>query len=154
MRLRKYQASDYREAYELFYNTVHSVNLRDYSQQQVDAWAPQDIDIESWGAPRLQHYAIVAEEDGILIGFGDIDDTGYLDMLYVHKDYQGMGVATMMLDDLEKHARDNSVAAVTTHASITLKPALEKRGYAVVKEQTVERNGQMLANFCMVKKLY
>ena len=41
---------------------------------------------------------------------------------------------------------------VVTHASITARPFFEKRGYRVVKEQQVERNGVFLTNFVMVKR--
>ena len=37
----------------------------------------------------LRHHTIVAECGNEIVGFGDIDDTGYLDRLYVHKDHQG-----------------------------------------------------------------
>ncbi|MCL2354757.1 MAG: GNAT family N-acetyltransferase [Oscillospiraceae bacterium] len=153
MKLRRYRKEDCGELYELYYNTVHSVNLKDYSQEQVEAWATKDADVEVWGKSFLEHYSIVATQDNNIIGFGDIDDTGYLDRLYVHKDYQGIGVATMILNDLEKYVRDKNIKVINIHASITLKPVLQKRGYVVVKEQSVERNGQILTNFHMVKNL-
>lgn len=42
MEIRKYQNSDFDEIANLFYNTVHSVNFIDYSQEQVDVWATED----------------------------------------------------------------------------------------------------------------
>ena len=148
-----YKEEDCEEIYELFYNTVHSVNLKDYGQDQLDAWAPKEIDIAEWGKSFLQHHSVVAEKNNIIIGFGDIDKTGYLDRLYVHKDYQGIGVATMIISDLEKYASNKNVKTITTYASITLKPMLEKRGYVTLKAQTVERKGQLLTNFHMIKNL-
>ncbi|MCL2382908.1 MAG: GNAT family N-acetyltransferase [Oscillospiraceae bacterium] len=153
MNIRKYRQEDCEEVYELFYNTVHSVNLKDYSQEQVDVWARRDVDVEAWGQSFLEHYSIVAHKDGVIVGFGDINDEGYLDRLYVHKEYQGIGIATMILNDLEKYAEDKDIKTITTDASITLKPVLEKRGYVLVKEQTVELKGQLLTNFHMIKKL-
>lgn len=151
MNIRKYRPEDCNEVFELFYNTVHTVNLKDYSREQVDAWAPGDVDARQWGKSRLRHYSIVAEQDGVITGFGDIDDGGYLSMLYVHKDHQGIGVATAILDELEKYAKDKNAKEITTHASITSRPVFEKRGYAVVSEQTVERKGQRLTNYHMTK---
>lgn len=60
-------------------------------------------------------------KNGIIVGFGDIDNTGYLDRLYVHKDYQNQGIAKAMCDKLEQH---NAYNEITTHASITAKPFL------------------------------
>ncbi|KEI77994.1 acetyltransferase [Clostridium botulinum A2 117] len=153
MNIRMYQLEDCREIVELFYNTVHSINSRDYNSAQLDVWAPKEIDIDSWDKSFSQHYSIVAEESDVIIGFGDLDATGYLDRLYVHKDYQGIGVATTIASELENYAQENHISIVTTNASITAKPFFKKRGYEVVKEQFVERNGQFLKNFIMKKVL-
>ncbi|ACQ51842.1 GNAT family N-acetyltransferase [Clostridium botulinum] len=153
MNIRMYQSEDCREIVELFYNTVHSINSRDYNSAQLDVWAPKEIDIDSWNKSFSQHYSIVAEESDVIIGFGDLDATGYLDRLYVHKDYQGIGVATTIVSELENYAQENHISIVATNASITAKPFFKKRGYEVVKEQFVERNGQFLKNFIMKKVL-
>ncbi|APQ97442.1 GNAT family N-acetyltransferase [Clostridium botulinum] len=153
MNIRMYQLEDCREIVELFYNTVHSINSRDYNSAQLDVWAPKEIDIVSWDKSFSQHCSIVAEESDVIIGFGDLDATGYFDRLYVHKDYQGIGVATTIANELERYAQENHISIVTTNASITAKPFFEKRGYEVIKEQFVERNGQFLKNFIMKKVL-
>ena len=95
----------------------------------------------------LEHYSLVAVEGCGIAGFGDIDQTGYLDRLYVHKDYQRKGIATAICDGLERTAQGK----ITTHASITARPFFEKRGYTVIKEQRVERQGIALVNFVMEK---
>jgi len=153
MNIRMYKSEDCREIVELFYNTVHSINSRDYSLEQLDVWAPKEIDIALWDKSLSQHYSIVAEENGVIIGFGDLDAIGYLDRLYVHKDYQGIGVAATISNELENYAQENHISIVTTNASITAKPFFKKRGYEVVKEQFIERNGQFLKNFIMKKVL-
>ena len=153
MNIRMYQSEDCREIVKLFYNTVHSINSRDYSPEQIDVWAPKEIDIVPWDKSLLQHYSVVAEKNGVIIGFGDLDATGYFDRLYVHKNYQGIGVATTIANKLERYAQENHISIVTTNASITAKPFFEKRGYEVVKEQFVERNGEFLKNFIMKKVL-
>ena len=67
--------------------------------------APKDIDLGAWDRSLQVHHTLVAVEDGCAVGFGDIDsNTGYLDRLYVHKDHQGMGIATALCDRLEASA--------------------------------------------------
>ena len=148
MVIRKYESSDCKEMAELFFNTVHSVNVKDYTKEQLDAWAPGQVDLEKWDQSFQEHFSIVAVENDIIVGFGDIDKTGYLDRLYVHKNYQGKGIATVICDQLESKVKEN----IITHASITAKPFFEKRGYKVVKEQQVERNGFFLKNYIMEKE--
>lgn len=52
----------------------------------------------------------------------------------------------MICNRLEQAVSGN----IITHASITARPFFEKRGYRVVKEQQVERQGVFLTNFEMV----
>ena len=147
MELRRYQPPDCKEVTELFYNTVHIVNAKDYTNEQLDAWATGQVDLQKWNRSLQAHYSIVAVDNGIIVGFGDIDKDGYLDHLFVHAEHQGKGIATAICNQLEKAVQGN----ITTHASITAKPFFEKRGYKVVKEQQVKRQGIFLTNFCMEK---
>lgn len=133
---------------ELFYHTVHTVNAGDYTEEQLNAWADGAADMESWNRSFLEHVTLVALENGVIVGFGDMDETGYLDRLYVHRDYQRRGVAAAICDRLE----GTVCGDIVTHASITAKPFFEKRGYRVLREQQVERHGILLTNYVMEKK--
>lgn len=148
MFIREYQSSDCKELTELFYNTVHTVNAKDYTKEQLYVWATGQIDLVKWNQSFQEHYCFVAVNDEIIIGFGDIDKTGYLDRLFVHADYQGKGVATNICNQLEQAVQGN----IVTHASITARLFFEKRGYKVVKKQQVERQGIFLTNFVMIKE--
>ena len=149
MLIRTYQSSDCAELSELFYHTVHTVNAKDYTEEQLNAWADGKVDLQAWDKSFQEHYTLVAAEAEILIGFGDIDNTGYLDRLFVHKDYQRRGVAAAICDRLEQTVRGK----IVTHASITAKSFFEKRGYTVVKKQQVERHGIWLTNYVMEKQV-
>lgn len=152
MVLRRYRTSDCKRMAKLFYETVHSVNAADYTEEQLDAWATGNVDLAAWDKSFLEHFTIVAEEPGDdgkkIVGFGDIDSTGYLDRLYVQKDYQRRGIASAICDELENAV---DAARITTHASITARPFFLKRGYCVVREHQVERGGILLTNYVMEK---
>lgn len=148
MEIREYRPEDCAELTRLFYDTVHTVNRKDYTPAQLDVWADGTPDLERWNRSLQEHFSLVALEGEQIIGFGDMDSTGYLDRLYVHKDYQGKGVATALCDRLEQ-AVDGTIV---THASITARPFFEGRGYVVVKAQQVERKKILLRNFVMEKR--
>lgn len=148
MIIREYQSTDCKELAELFYNTVHTVNAKDYTKEQLDVWATGQVDLTKWNHSFQEHFGIVAVDAGIIVGFGDVDKTGYLDRLFVHSDYQGQGIATAICNQLESAVQGN----IVTHASVTARPFFEKRGYKVAKEQQVERQGIFLTNFVMIKK--
>ncbi|GHV37015.1 acetyltransferase [Synergistales bacterium] len=149
MELREYESRDCNAIVQLFYDTVHSVNAKDYANEQLNVWATGSVNVEEWNAAFLESYTVVAVEEGVLIGFGNIENSGYLDMLYVHKNYQRKGVASAICDGLEKMAYKNSI---TTYASITARLFFEQRGYRVIKENEVERNGIKLKNYLMEKR--
>lgn len=148
MIIRKYQASDCKELADLFYNTVHIVNAKDYTKEQLNVWATKQVDLEKWNKSLQEHFSVVALDNETIIGFGDIDKTGYLDRLFVHANYQKKGIATALCNQLEQAVQGD----ITTHASITAKPFFGKRGYKLVKEQQIERQGIFLTNYVMIKK--
>ncbi len=148
--IREYLPSDCKYLAELFYQTVHSINAKDYTDEQLNVWATGNVDLKEWNQSLSRHFSLVAIKDGIIAGFGDIDKTGYLDRLYVHKDYQNQGIATAICDKLE-HAF--GVSKITTHASITAKPFFLHRGYSIIREQQVIRADIPLTNYIMEKPL-
>ena len=153
MELRKYKSEDCTTLAELFYHTVHTVNSKDYTNDQLDAWASGDIDISAWNKSFLNHNTLVAEIKGTIVGFGDMNDNGYLDKLFVHKGYQNKGIATAIVNELEQQAVVCGVTLFSTHASITARPFFEQRGYLVIRENTVVRSNIKLNNFIMEKKI-
>lgn len=148
MILRPYKSSDCKELSNLFYNTVHTVNIKDYTSEQLDAWAPKKIDLRKWDHSFRKHKTVVAVENNKIVGFGEIDRSGYLDRLFVDKNYQNQGVATALCEELEASVEEKKII---THASITARPFFEHRGYRMIKEQKVLRHGIELINFVMEK---
>ena len=151
MKLRKYLPSDCTALAELFFHTVHTINAKDYTESQLDVWASGKTDISAWNKSFLEHDTIITETDRIITGFGDMACDGFLDRLYVHKDFQNKGIASAILKELERHAMLNGVVRFATHASITARPFFENRGYQVVRKNIVIRCGIELTNYIMTK---
>ena len=96
MIIRKYRTNDCSSMAKLFYDTVHTISERDYTKEQLDAWATGRVDLEAWDRSFLEHNTLIAEIENKIVGFADMDKAGYLDMLYIHKDFQRRGVATAL----------------------------------------------------------
>lgn len=148
--IREYRTSDCDDLAALFYQTVHSINAKDYNDKQLNVWAPVTVDLVEWNKSLLEHFSLVAIREGIIVGFGDIDRTGYLDRLFVHRDYQNQGIATAICDRLE---HEFPVSKVVTQASITAKTFFLQRGYKVIKKQQVLKSNVSLTNYLMEKEL-
>lgn len=126
------------------------MNALDYSREQLDVWATRNTDINKWNKSFLENTTIIAETNNLIVGFGDIESNGYLDRLYVHRNFQRQGIATMIVDRLEEQV---SVPTITTYSSITAKPFFTQRGYDVVRENSVIIDGIELTNFIMKKNI-
>lgn len=151
MRLSGYYKEALPEILELFYRTVHIVNRADYSQIQLDAWAPAAADEGKWHASLSAHYTVLAWEENELAGFGDIDGSGYLDRLYVAAGLQGRGTGRLICSALEAYAADAGADRITVHASVTAKGFFERLGYRTERERQAERAGVILTNYLMSK---
>ena len=145
---------DLEELVQLFYETVHTVNLGDYTRRETDVWAPSPaaMDRAAWGESLSAHDTVVAEREGQLLCFGDMDATGYFDRLYVHREFQGRGAASAIAEALEGYALGLGLGRVTVHASRTARPFFQRRGYKTLYAQQVERRGVWLTNYVMGKK--
>lgn len=153
MHIRRASVADIDEIGKLYRDTITTVNAKDYSKEQINAWASTYNNTDGW-IRRIeeQHFYVAAIEDTI-IGFASLDNNGYLDLLYVHKDYQGRGIATKLTDKLEKVAREMELPEVTVQSSITSKPFFEVRGYKPTGEKHKTVNGIAFNNTIMAKKM-
>lgn len=119
MTIRKYRPEDSAEMARLFYDTVHIVNAADYTEPQLNAWATGDVDLAKWNASFQMHNTVIAEIDGTIVGFGDMDETGYLDRLYVRKDHQRQGIANAICDVLKAECPTKTIHHPRFHHSKT-----------------------------------
>ena len=152
MFLRPFRPSDKRQLQQLFYDTVHAVNGSDYTPEQLDVWAPLEPDREAWSRLDTQH-CFVVESQKLIVGFASLEKDGEVDMLYVHKDFQGRGIAKTLLKQLERLARKSELPEMTTQASITARGFFESMGFKLISEQRKSLRGLEFLNFRMAKPL-
>lgn len=51
------------------------------------------VALAAWNRSFWEHTTWIAEQNGQIVGFGDISWDGYLDRLYVHARFQRQGAA-------------------------------------------------------------
>lgn len=146
MQIRPYTSDDLSSVYKLFVDTIHIINLKDYNTSQIKAWS--NININELNKKMLSTNSKVITENNNILGFANIDDTGYIDMFYIHADYQGVGLGSLLLNSLEN---DVDVKLFSVHASITARPFFEQRGYQVKHQNRVHVRGRKFINYTMTK---
>jgi putative acetyltransferase len=153
MTIRRAIITDIDPIRKLFYDTITTVNAADYNTEQITAWAAGRDNIARWEARIREQYFYVAEKDGSVAGFASITTGGYLDVLFVSKDFQRQGVAKLLINRIEQTAKELRIATITSDVSITARPFFEKCGFRVITQQSVEVRGVILTNFKMAKNI-
>lgn len=138
---------------QLFYNTIQSVCKKDYTREEVDDWSSRYLDTEKWMQRIDEQYFIVAILNGKTVGFASLATDGYLDFLFVHKDYERQGIAFRLLKELEIRALEQENLIIYSDVSITARPFFERYGYKVEKQQLKKCRDKELINFRMSKKI-
>lgn len=145
--------NDLDEITHLFSFTIRSVASKDYSAQEIASWSEGAKNTDNWLKRIDTHYYLLVKVNDILAGMASLDKSGYLDVIYVHPNHQGEGIASSLLDKMEKRAQYDGHSVIKSDVSITAKPFFLKKGYSVIKPQLVLCRGVVLRNYHVEKKL-
>ena len=147
--LRPYHPDDSPALLALFRDTIRRVNSRDYSPEQIRAWASDEIDIAHWAARFVGRFALVAEEANQRVGFTDLEPSGHLDRFFVSADHQRRGIGATLLAAVIAEARRLKLPRLFTEASLTARPFFEAHGFTTLASQLVACRGVEFVNFHM-----
>jgi putative acetyltransferase len=137
----------------IFAASIEGLTGDDYSEAQQEAWAQAADDEAAFGKRLAGQLTLIATIQSSPVGFASLKGADHIDMLYVHPSVAGQGVATMLVDALEKLAGARGAKTLTVDASDTAEPLFRKRGYTAKQRNTVTLNGEWLANTTMQKAL-
>ncbi len=153
LKIRQAEKSDVVEITKLFYETIQTINSKDYPQDEIDDWSSWHTDFEKWNEKIVEQYFIVAVFDNKVVGFGSLATDGYLDFMFVHKDYQGQGIASRLLSELEKKAIEQDNEEIYSEVSITARIFFENHGFVVKQKQLKKSRDKELENYYMIKNM-
>jgi putative acetyltransferase len=140
----------------LFQSSVRGLAVRDYTPEQIEAWSPSGPskeDIERWTARIRSNRPWVAEQDGRLAGFADLQPSGYIDQFFVAQAHAGQGVGAALMRHLHEVAASLGIATLSANVSLTAQPFFRRWGFVVEREQEVSVRGVALRNAVMCKPL-
>ena len=138
---------------ELFFGTVHSINVGDYSREQLNIWAPEVINREKWMERINDNYLVMAKDGNKIVGFGELTSEGCVDMLYVHKDYLVQKIGQQLLGYITKKALKLGIDEIFVDASVIARPFFEKSGFDMIKKRVKKLNGSDFIVFRMNKRI-
>ena len=150
--LRPYLASDTPMLATIFVAAIQELTGDDYSEAQQEAWAAV-ADDEEFGRRLAADLTLIATMQDSPVGFASLRGKDHIRMLYVHPSLAGQGVASMLVDALEKLAGSRGAKTLSVDASDTALDFFKKRGYVAKQRNSVTVNGEWLANTTMQKVL-
>jgi putative acetyltransferase len=151
--LRPYLAEDTPVLAAIFAASIEELTGEDYGEAQQQAWASVADDEEKFGKRLAGQLTLIATLQNAPVGFASLRGADHIDMLYVHPAVVGQGVASMLLDALEKLAGGRGAKNLSVDASDNAEGFFAKRGYVAKQRNTVTVNGEWLANTTMQKPL-
>ncbi|QDU61561.1 putative N-acetyltransferase YafP [Planctomycetes bacterium Pan216] len=153
MIIRLVEDADVEQICEIFHTTIHTVNASDYTEEQRLAWSPHLPPADRWRERLSARTTFVADDEGVIAGFGELKPDGYIDCFYCRNTYQRRGVGSQILAALEQAARDAGLQRLLVDVSITARPFFAAKGYRVLRQQEVIIREVALTNFVMEKQL-
>ena len=147
--IRPAHINDIDQLARLFRDTITTINTKDYNEEQIKAWSGTIDNTDRIKAKLEEQYFIVAEIENVLVGFSSLTSTGYLDYMFTHKSYQGIGIASGFVSGIKAQAIKWGLKEITTDASITAKTFFEKHGFKTIRQQSVYIIDVMLTNYKM-----
>jgi len=151
MQIRRYKVGEESDIWNLFYDTVHQVNSRDYTPEQIEAWAPSLDAPQNWVFRLQQKRPFVAVQEGRILGFAELENNGHIDCFYCAYDFQRKGVGSALFSMIEDEAKHLGLSKLFTEASITAVKFFKSQGFEVSREQVVRHNDVDFTNYEMFK---
>ena len=137
----------------VFMSAIHEVAVRDYTPAQVEAWAPGTYDATAWAARMAALEPVVAELDGVVAGYADLQGSGHVDHFFVGSAAGGRGVGGALMRHLLARAQALSLAELTSDVSLTAQPFFAHFGFEIVEHRIVVVRGVALRNAAMRLRL-
>lgn len=150
---RRFRAGDEIALHHVYYTAIHMIASRDYTREQIDAWAPAYPDMEQW-INRIKGIRpfVVELNDGI-VGYADVQSTGHIDHFFVSGNHSRQGIGTRLMKRIHEEAANLGLTELTSHVSKTAEPFFSLHGFQVVERGFPSLGGVTLQNALMHKGL-
>ena len=91
----------------------------------------------------------VAELNGELVGYADLQANGYIDHFFVSGTHARRGIGSLLMKHLLGEAKALGLSELSSDVSRTAQPFYEKFGFVVIEQRRPERRGVIIPNALM-----
>lgn len=154
MLIRPYIAGEEEELRRIFLSSVHQLACSHYTADQLHAWAPDNYELEDWCNRISMLKPFVAIIDGQIVGYADVQSSGYIDHFFVAGPYSGKGVGSALMHRIHESATSQAISSLFADVSLSAQAFFESNGFTIENRKTVVVRGVELQNARMSKKLF
>jgi putative acetyltransferase len=153
MHIRPFRIGDEAALHKVFLSAIHHIACKDYTPDQIEAWAPASLDQITW-VDRMRGITpfVVQSEEG-LVAYADLQPDGYIDHFFVSAPVARSGVGTMLMDHIQADALARGITTLTSDVSRTAQPFFAKFGFTVVEQRAPVIRGVTIPNAFMRKQI-
>jgi putative acetyltransferase len=151
--IRRYQPGEEASLFDIYFTAIHLVASRDYTAEQVEAWAPRQLDSVLWKNRIREINPFVAELNGELVGYADVQSSGYMDHFFVSGNHPRRGIGSLLMGRILAEAASLGVSLLTSHVSRTAQPFFERFGFVVKEQRCPEVRGVVVPNALMCRNV-
>lgn len=155
MRIRAYEARDAACVARVYRASVETLGPRDYTPEQVAAWAGRAPDANGFHA-RLSDGRVVvvaADDADQVIGFVDLEADGHIDLLYCAPEAAGRGIALLLYATVEAIAREKGITRLYSEASEAALRFFLSRGFVKLHRRDLKIGDVAIHNYAVEKAL-
>lgn len=152
LHIRRYKEGEEPALFEVHYSAIHLVACRDYTPEQIQAWAPGDLDPSIWEKRIRGINPFVVELNGRIVGYADLQSNGYIDHFFVSGEHPRQGIGSLLMTHLLREAGSRGLLELTSNVSRTAQPFYEKFGFAVVEQRSPVVRGVVIPNALMRRR--
>ncbi len=153
MLIREFRVGDEPALHQVFLSAVHESAIKDYTPEQVSAWAPKTVDADQWADRMRAIRPFVAVHDGLPVAYADLQPNGYIDHFFVSYPFARQGIGSGLMRKIHAAAAEKKISVLTSEVSRAAQPLFQYFGFVVVEEREPVIAGVAVPNVLMKKQL-
>ena len=153
MEIRQFRHGDEAALFHVYFTAIHEIACRNYTPEQIDAWAPADLNMDLWANKVQEIRPFLVELDGEIVGYADVQPQGYIDHFFVSGAHPRQGIGTLLMARIHEEAESLGLSELTSDVSKTAEPFFALHGFKVTERRLPMRRGVSIPNALMRKQL-
>lgn len=138
---------------KVFYASVHELACKDYTPEQLAAWAPEAYELIPWAERIRATPPFIVDASGVVAGFAVLLEDGTIEQFFVAPAFSGQGVARMLMTHIHQQAARRGLTELQADVSLTAESFFLMSGFEVAHRHELARADLSLSYARMSKRL-